>query len=273
MCWKWLKPISDTNQADLTKCNADKVTLTGQLADTEALLAACTTEKKDLQYKFDALTALHNDYVKFAKLLTEGPEIPDQSKVKWLQASYIEAVLTDALGAPFANLPLEKRFWSDSDFLVCPADQIQLFLDYYTMFWLPNINPYTILKWTKLNGENVDIWAVDCDDFADFLQGLPTINSKWACFPWGTMWGVVGGSMNGGHAFNWIVCCDDDYKEESPSVTPTKGLKLYLIEPQMGQQWPKETPSGTVVRAEITGYKLKEVKGFFDITEVWLCKV
>ena len=246
----------------LRTCNDLTIDLTKNLQDCQnsGSLAAVTKERDEL--------------LKLSKLLTEGPEIPDQSNVRWLQASYIQTCLYEAFPAQMQKVPLEMQLWSDSDYLVCPADQIQLFLDYYTMFWLPNIKPYTVTKWTKLDGTTVDIWALDCDDFSDFLQGIPALNPKWACFPWGIMWANVEGLfMAGGHAFNFVVCCDDNYTEESPSLTPTKGLKLYIIEPQQGQQWSVNTPAGMIVKTAITGYQLKEVKGFFNVKEIWMTKV
>jgi hypothetical protein len=268
-------------EVDLSKCNNDKLMLDKQLDTETANYIAARDERDDYKMLLEnsnaniaSLQKQYNDLTDLQKLLTEGPPIPDQGKVRWLQASYIEAVLSEGLGPAFDNLPFEKRFWSDSDYLVCPRESIQLFLDYYTMFWLPNINPYTVTKWTKLNGTTVDIWALDCDDFADFLKGLPAINPKWSCFPWGIMWGQVEGLfIAGGHAFDFVVCCTDEYKEESPSLTPTKGLKLYIIEPQAGQQWSVNTPVGMIVRAAITGYQLKEVKGFFNVKEVWMTMV
>lgn len=250
-------------QADLTEANNAIAVLTQGLQDCQqgsgAQLIAIIKERDEL--------------IKLSRLLTEGPEIPDQSKVRWLQASYIQACLYEAFPVPMQKLSIDLQLWSDSDYLVCPADQIQLFLDYYTMFWLPNIKPYTVISWTKLNGEKVDIWALDCDDFADFLQGIPALNPKWSCFPWGIMWGQVEGILlSGGHAFNAMVCCTDEYKEESPSMTPTKGLKFYVIEPQIGQQWNVNTPIGQITKGEITGYILKEPRAGFNIKDIWMTK-
>ena len=249
-----------------------------QLTEANKALATLTQQLQECQQASSAdLLALikeRDELLKLSKLLTEGPEIPDQSKVRWLQASYIQALLYESFPVPMQKLSIDLQLWSDSDYLVCPAASIQLFLDYYTMFWLPNIKPYTVIKWTKLDGTTVDIWALDCDDFSDFLQGIPALNPKWSCFPWGVMWGQVEGILlSGGHAFNWIVCCTDEYQEVSPSMTPTKGLKLYIIEPQVGQQWSVNTPAGQITKAEVTGYVLKEPGAGFNVKEIWMTKV
>ena len=212
-----------------------------------------------------------DDLLELSRLLTQGPDIPDQSKVRWLQASYVQQTIFEQLPVS-QQLALDKWFWSDADYLVCPKSSIDFFLDYFKMFWLPNLK-YTVFEWTKLDGTKVEIWADDCDDIQDFFQGIPSLNSKWSCFPWGTFWAEIEGLfMSGGHAFGFIICCDDNYKEESPSTTPTKGLTLYIIEPQMSQMWKVNTPAG-----ELSKYALKDLKltpaAAFTVKGLWLVKV
>jgi len=251
-------PRQDTQcVADLAACNAQLTTskdlsilLAGQLEDAKDLLAAALKQNDDL--------------LKLSQLLTEGPEIPDMCKVRWLPQAYIDTVLATQLGTKYTLCP--AKHFSELNYLVCSKEEMTRFIQYYAMFWMPHIK-YVTQQWTKLDGSQVEIWMNDCDDFADFFSGINALNANWACFPWGQIWADVQGfAITGGHAFNILICCDDTYNEAS-----TIGLKAYLLEPQVagGGPWPAARP-------QITGYalrELEEVAGFFEIKgTMWMVK-
>lgn len=176
-------------------------------------------------------------------LMEEGPGAP-KDPLRVITLNQMVQLLDKTLGARFQNS--RGRMFSDADWLVATREDIQFYLDYYSMFWLPKIKPYTVVDWEKLDGSTVKIWQRDCDDFADFFQGFPALHVDWVGLPWGIMWGQVEGWLQGSHAFNFTVARTDDYKEQG-----TNGLSLYLIEPQVGQSMWVPTRSGNVEVAEV----------------------
>jgi hypothetical protein len=169
------------------------------------------------------------------------------------------------MGAKYSACP--AKHFTESDYLVCSLADMKQFIAYYAMFWMPHLK-YTTQKWTKLDGSQVEIWMMDCDDFADFFQGIGALNANWACFPWGKIWAEVQGLfIAGGHAFNCFVACDDTYIEIG-----CNGLKAYILEPQMagGGPWPAS-------KAPVTGIEVRElteVTGAFKIIgTIWMLEM
>ena len=245
--------------------------LTGQLKDANVALAVLTANLQDCNIDLGAaqqalapLIKERDDLLALSKLLTEGPPSPDVSKMRWVSQGQIEALMSIQLGAKYVGCP--TKLWSESDYLVCPLDEMKRFIAYYAMFWLPHLK-YTTQMWKKLDGSEVEVWKMDCDDFADFFQGIAALNADWASFPWATIWAEVQGLfIAGGHAFNAFVACDNTYIENG-----VDGLKAYLLEPQLagGGPWPagKSSIEDYVVR------ELKEVSGAFEIKgTIWMAK-
>lgn len=157
-------------------------------------------------------------------LMEDGPGAP-KDPLRVITLAQMVQLLDKTLGDHFRNCP--GRMFSDADWLVATREDIQIYLDYYSMFWLPKIKPYTVVEWKKLDGSTVKVWQRDCDDFSDFFQGFPALHVDWTGLPWGTMWAQVEGWIQGSHAFNFTVARNGDYKEQG-----IDGLYLYLIEPQ-----------------------------------------
>ena len=259
----WLKllkcPLKQNSQcvADLAACKVD-------LKAADDQLVIVQDEMNKVELSLAASLKERDELLKLSKLLTEGPEIPDQSKVRWLPQSYIHEVLARQLGDKY-NLCPAKHF-SESDYLVTTAMEMKRFIDYYAMFWMPNIR-YVTQQWKKLDGSQVEIWMNDCDNYSDFFKGLPAINPNWACFTWGQIWAQVAGPMlAGGHAFNFLLCRDDTYNEAN-----SLGLKAYLLEPQMAQGGPWPARRSQIERYNLR--ELKEVAGGFEIQgTIWMVK-
>jgi hypothetical protein len=249
-----------------TQCTTDLAACKVDLKAADDQLSIVQDEMNRVELTLAAALKERDELIKLSRLLTEGPEIPDRSKVRWTPQSYIHEVLAQQLGDKY-NLCPAKHF-SESDYLVTTAMEMKRFIDYYAMFWMPNIR-YVTQQWKKLDGTQVEVWMNDCDDYADFFHGINALNANWACFPWGQVWADVQGfAMTGGHAFNIFICCDDNYNENSPV-----GLKAYLLEPQMagGGGWP------ALGRQQVASYELRELKevaGFFEINgAMWMVKL
>jgi hypothetical protein len=185
--------------------------------------------------------------------------------MRWVSQQQIDALLNIQMGAKYSACP--AKHFTESDYLVCSLADMKQFITYYAMFWMPHLK-YTTQMWTKLDGSQVEIWMMDCDDFADFFQGIGALNANWACFPWGKIWAEVQGLfIAGGHAFNCFVACDDTYIEIG-----CNGLKAYILEPQMagGGPWPAS-------KAPVTGIEVRElteVTGAFEIIgTIWMLEM
>jgi len=265
-------PRTDTQcQADLAAakqeletCQDAEDVLTMKVSSLTTQISTLSTALMTKTAEADSLQSERDELLKLSKLLTEGPDIPDMSKVRWLPQAYIDTILNLQMGTKYTLCP--AKHFAESDYLVCSKEEMTRFIQYYAMFWMPHIK-YVTQQWNKLDGSQVEIWMNDCDNYSDFFKGIPAINANWACFPWGQVWADVQGfTMAGGHAFNILICCDDTYKE-----TSAVGLKAYLLEPQMagGGPWP-------AARQQITSYELKELKevaGFFEIKgTMWMVK-
>jgi hypothetical protein len=272
-------PKQDGQLDELGQCLTALGTSNEQLGNAQAALGSTQAELKEANNAIAVLTQNlqechqgsgaellavikeRDELLKLSNLLTEGPDVPDQSKVRWLPLAYIDALLTTQLGTKYTQCT--SKHYSEDNYVVCSKWDMEQFIQYYAMFWMPHIK-YVTQQWKKLNGSQVEIWMNDCDNYSDFFKGLPAINPNWACFPWGQVWAEVEGWMSGGHAFNILVCCDDTYNE-----TSIAGLHAYLLEPQMagGGLWPAARPVGYVLR------ELKEVAGFFQIKgTMWMVK-
>lgn len=269
---KLLNPQPDTCQADLAKCNQDKVELNGKLADfgvklatSENNLRTCGEQLLAAQKALDPIKKERDDLLALSDLLVKGPPTPDPASLRWLPHNFIDETMTRQLGVKYSACT--ARHFSEADWVVTTVAEMKRFIDYYAMFWMKNIH-YVTQEFTKLNGEKVTIWMNDCDNYSDFFKGLPAINPNWACFPWAQIWAEVQGILlAGGHAFNCFIAHDGTYNEAS-----SNGLKAYLLEPQMagGGPWPARRP-------EITGYEIKELRevaGLFEIKgTIWMFKI
>ena len=200
--------------------------------------------------------------------LNKGPEPPGEDKIRVLNASLLQTLLANVLGDKYTKCP--AKHFSDTDYLVCPKEDVERWLEFFGKFWLPKIKPYRIVKWKKLDGTEVEIYAVDCDDFSDAFQGITAVYEKWAPFPWGEFWGLIEGpSMMGGHAFCWVVTCDESFDEKS-----VDGLKLHIIEPQWSESWVAGTEMMSHQKfVRVDELRLAEMSPAYEIKELWMVKV
>ena len=198
----------------LKQCNEN---LTVCEKNNEVLRLKISDLEKKLKDKDSDSTAI-------VELMEKGPG-PPKKPVCVLTGNLMIEKVTRVFGDIYLDCP--SKLWSDSDWLLGQIEDVQLYLDYYSMFWLPKIRPYTILDWTMLDGTTKRIWVRDCDDFTDFLVGINVLHLPWCGFPWGMMWADVDGWIDGYHAFGWTIAANSSFNEKS-----INGLDLYLIEPQ-----------------------------------------
>lgn len=196
-------------------------------------------------------------------LMEDGPGEP-QGPLRVLSRDLINSKLTEVFGPVYQECQI--RLFSDGDWVVPPRSDMSFYLDYFTMFWLPKLKPYTVIEVTRLDGTVVQIWARDCDDYADFLQGIPTMHLAWTPMPWGQFWGDVQGIVTGTHAFNWFITCTEEFDEVS-----INGLELWMIEPQRGQGWTVESAPGVTVYP-VVGFIARPMS-MFTVERIWMCKV
>lgn len=253
-CNASLKQCSDQKGA-LEQAN---ISLQAEVLSWQQQANGCSAKATTLQKEIDELKATAN-------LMTEGPSTPDPATWKWLPQGFINEVMSRQLGVKYDQCP--AKHFTESDYLVTTMMEMKRFIDYYAMFWMPHIK-YITQEFKKKDGNSVLIYMNDCDNYANFLQGLPAINANWACFPWGKIWAEVQGvMMMGGHAFNCVIVDDGTYNE-----TSSAGLKAYLLEPQAagGGPWP-------AARAPIQNYTMRlfeEVSGLFEIQgTIWMFEV
>ena len=199
---------------------------------SSAKLKACQAENNVLraqvavlQDRVDELIGSVTQQQEIISLMEDGPGAP-KTTPRVLTWSVLNQKLLDVFGERYPTCP--TKLFSDADWLVSTVKDVQFYIDYYSMFWLPKISPYKVVEWTKLDGTKVRIWARDCDDFSDFLQGVPTMHLDWVGLPWGIMWAEIEGAfISGYHAFNWTVTMKEGFDELDPD-----GLDMWLIEPQ-----------------------------------------
>ncbi len=230
-----------------------------ELARANERIATLESEVGAYDGKIDELLSVVN-------LMENGPGAPSLDRMRVLSRDVMHQELTEVFGERYTGCP--HVLLSDGDWLVGPKQDMDFYLDYYSMFWLPKLKPYKIIEWTRLDSTKVQIWARDCDDFSDFLQGVPTMHLDRTPLPWGQMWGKVEGAfISGGHAFNFMLTCDESFDE----VT-TAGLETWLIEPQKGRGWSVPTPEGPLDVYQVASYRLRPMADF-TVLEIWFMKV
>ena len=224
-------------------------------AELQRQLDECRKERDTYKELATGLEQKHIELSQRLTLLTEGPEPPLLEELKVLPQGILEQLLKQTLGARFTQCP--NKLWSDGDWIVCSKSHVDRYLDYYSEHWLPLAKPYKIII-----VEGKEVWARDCDNFADLMVGLPTIHHvHWSGLTWGMLWGNVEGSIMGPHAFDAIVSCDDTYNGKN-----TTGLDLWLLEPQWGDIW--EPRSG---KSEVVGYQPRSPKDY-RVIDLWATK-
>ena len=172
----------------------------------------------------DLLVAQKSELDEVVRLMEDGPGDPqDPLRVLTLD------LMIQKLGITYSDVfhGCHTRMFADSDWLIASRRDVQFYLDYYSMFWLPKIKPYTILEFTKLDGTVVRLMIRNCDEFCDFFQGFPALHLPWSGLPWGIFWGEVQGWISGYHAFNWTMYYTDGYDENGIA-----GIETSIIEPQ-----------------------------------------
>jgi len=171
-------------------------------------------------------------------LLTGGPPQPADSDLRVAESWLLELLYQDRFGAKY---PAGLTAFSDQAFWVCRKENVDVYCAYLRDIWLPHVKPYTVVNWKKLNGDDVQIYQIDCDNFASFGKGITAAHGRWAGLAWNVMWANVRGVfMAGPHAFENISTWEDGYDEEH-----IDHLEHWTLEPQVMQTWEVELPMGT----------------------------
>ena len=255
-------PVSDCEQK-LGQCQLD--------------LGDCQTKLGDMQASYDELTEefaianVENSKLKGElarmNLLKAGPEPPAEDKLRTITGQQMNDLLYAKLGQKYLQAP---HFFSDELWFVTASTEVDRYLKFFKENWLPMLNPYTVIEWKNMSGQTVQIYSRDCDDFADFFQGVASLYLGWSGVAWGNIWAVVNGLfMSGGHAFNFVPTYRDTYNEVG-----INGLDLWLIEPQYSSGW---TVNGKPMSAqsELLGYELKPASVFalYNVESIMMVKV
>jgi len=254
----------------LGECNENNEQVIKDLNEAVERANEAISERDQAVDALGAQMAKHNELSRVHSLMIEGPEPPPEADMRVLPSQIMQQLLLDRFGQIYTNALSQGAIkLSDGDWLTAEESHLGRYLEYYTEYWLPRFGPYYVLTWKKLDGTEVEIWVRNCDDWADFLHGLPGLHHHfWSGLPWGLFWGkVIGLLMAGYHAFNWHVCWHGNYDE-----TSITGLNLFLIEPQKGKQWTVNMGMPVTVH-EVVGLVPREVKGFYTVEEMSLIVV
>ncbi len=239
----------------------------------EESLKRCNAGRRNCQKELVIVSKNHSDCLqdlhkaqKGVKVLTEGPEPPTAAELRVLGGGLLQRLLRERLGDRYLN---SSWHFSDSTWLVSPKGIVDRYVEYLNEYWLPHVHPYSIVKWVRLNGEEASIARVDCDEFADFVQGITAVHQVYAALAWGIFWADVEGEITTHHAFNFIPSYLPEYDEET-----TTGLQLWNLEPQVGETWLVKTEVGEAVIGEFKTVALKPIDtGMFRIVDISMTKV
>jgi len=208
---------ADTCPADLAKCNSDKAALQAQLSQVDTELSDTKAALTEITANLQACnTDLGKAQLAYA-LLTKGPAAPTKDSLRLLSGVNMQQLLAVKLGQPFIDcLGRNQVHFAWPPWLICRQSDISSYLDFYNTYILPLIQPYTVLDWVDTKGNKVQVSGRTCSDFSALFWGLPTMYLGWTPLAWGVMWAYVESLfLTGGHAFDFVVCWDPPYTEDS----------------------------------------------------------
>ncbi len=220
----------DTCPSDLEKSRSDLATCEGGLETCQGNLAAANSRIADMIGQLAAAMAFSDK----CKMLINGPAAPAKDSLRLLSGANMQQLWAVRLGQPFLDcLNRGGVHFAWPPWLVCKQSDVLVFLDFYNTNILPLMKAYIVLDWTDTKGNKVQVSGRTCSDFAALFWGLPTMYPGWTPLAWGMMWAYVESLfLTGGHAFNFVVCWDTPFTEDT-----IDGLSLLEIEPQTSGRW------------------------------------
>jgi hypothetical protein len=231
-----------TQSTNLATCQTDLGAEKEENAKLTSQLATVNTQLEELTRVNAALLAK-------GKLLTDGPPQPADADLRVIPDWLLDYVYQRHIGAAYTA---GMTGYGDANLWIPRKANIDVFCLYMRDVWLPYVAPYTVVSWTKLNGDVVTIAQVDCDNFADFVKGIVAAFGRWAGIAWSNMWALVKGFMlSGPHAFNTVPTWLPGYDENA--IVDTSGpewvdwVALWCLEPQVMDTQEVEVPMGTAI--------------------------